>query len=257
MRLHVFNCIRHPHMHVIPFSVSIFIHLIFRFHSHDTITQNALRVIAFKRSDFDQKSYFEKTKRCHFRFPCTLTSSFFQKWLYNSLSHLHCFTSIFSYIFALTWISTCFHTCFHLITYFTCYPSFASAYTRKVYLSFAFASHFTLHLPLHFAFTCNPFFVQWHLESPSHFLKISNLHLHAFPCAKHFTSKKKERKKRELKVVMESCSECTFEHRQKGFQSVKDSSLCWSTKENSRQLEREKMDHIKFPHDNGQFIKES
>jgi len=53
MRLHVFHLIHHPHMHVIPFSTSIFTHLTFRFHSHDTITQNVLHVIASKRSDFD------------------------------------------------------------------------------------------------------------------------------------------------------------------------------------------------------------
>ena len=53
MRLHVFHLIYHPHMHVIPFSTSVFTHLTLHFHSHDTITPNVLRVIASKRSDFD------------------------------------------------------------------------------------------------------------------------------------------------------------------------------------------------------------
>ena len=54
---------------------------------------------------------------------------------------------------------------------------------------------------------------------------------------------------------MESYSKFTSRHHREGFQSVKDSSLCWSTNENSQQLEQEKLDHIKFSNDNEQFIK--
>ena len=56
---------------------------------------------------------------------------------------------------------------------------------------------------------------------------------------------------------MKSCSEFISEHRQEGFQSVREFRMCQFTKENSQQLEREKLDHIKFSNDNRQFSKES
>ena len=72
-------------------------------------------------------------------------------------------------------------------------------------------------------------------------------------CAKHFVSKKKKK----LKALIESYSTLTSGHRQEGVQSVRDSGMCQSIKENLRELERKKFDHINFSNDNGQFIKES
>lgn len=56
-------------------------------------------------------------------------------------------------------------------------------------------------------------------------------------CAKHFASKKK---KQNFKVLIESCSKFTFGHQWEGFQSVRYSRMCQSTKDNSWQLEQEK-----------------
>ena len=81
MQLHVFHLIHDLHMHVIPFSASIFTHLTFCIHSHDMITRKALCVIASQNSVFYLKSLFVKSKRCNFYLPSTLTSPLHQRWL--------------------------------------------------------------------------------------------------------------------------------------------------------------------------------
>ena len=70
---------------------------------------------------------------------------------------------ISSYAFALTWVNTC----FRLLPCFTSWPSFA--HICEVYPSLAFASHFTLYLLLHVAFTCTHFSYNKALKTLSHF----------------------------------------------------------------------------------------